>query len=130
MHDSTAVATYSRAASLLEDLKIAYLHVVEALPGHRMAGEGERVTPHIRAAFSRTLIANGGYNAELANTALQAGEADAFSFGMPFLANPDLVQRFRHQYPLNEVNLQTLYLRDAVGYLDYPFHQETAAAGV
>lgn len=130
MHDSTAVATYTRAASLLEELGIAYLHVVEALPGHRMAGEGERVTPHIRAAFKRTLIANGGYNAKIANAALQAGEADAFSFGMPFLANPDLVQRFRHQYPLNEVNMQTLYLRDAVGYLDYPFHPDVATAGV
>ncbi|MBY0375335.1 MAG: hypothetical protein K2Q23_15175, partial [Bryobacteraceae bacterium] len=63
MHDSNPVATFSHAAALMQALGIAYVHVVEGLPGHRMFGEGERVTPHIRKAFSGTLIANGGNNA-------------------------------------------------------------------
>ena len=124
MNDSDAVKTFSRAAELLNDVGVVYLHIVEGLPGHRMAGEGERVTPHIRRVFSRTLIANGGYTALIANTALDEGKADAVSFGITFLANPDLVERMRHGYPLNAANTQTLYLRGREGYTDYPSYKE------
>lgn len=127
MHDSDAVATFSHAAKLLNDAGIVYLHIVEGLPGHRMAGEGERVTPHIRKVFTRTLIANGGYTAPIANATLDNNEADAVSFGITFLANPDLVERLRHGYPLNAANTQTLYLHGREGYTDYPFHKELSA---
>lgn len=122
MHDSNPVATFMRAAALLDDLGIAYLHTVEGLPGHRMAVEGERVTPHMRKVFRRTLITNGGYTRPLADLAIQAGEADAISFGISYLANPDLVSRLRHGYPLNAPNMSTLYTPGPAGYLDYPTH--------
>lgn len=122
MHDSNPVATFTRAAELLNNVGIAYLHTVEALPGHRMATEGERVTPHMRKVFHRPLITNGGYTPALANAVLEAGEADAISFGISYVANPDLAFRFRHQYPLNEPNVQTLYTTGPVGYVDYPLY--------
>lgn len=124
MHDSDAVRTFSRAAEMLNDVGVVYLHIVEGLPGHRMAGEGERVTPHIRKVFKGVVIANGGYTAPIANETLKNKEADAVSFGITFLANPDLVERMRHGYPLNAANTQTLYLRGAEGYTDYPFYKE------
>ncbi|MFM9889437.1 MAG: alkene reductase [Rickettsiales bacterium] len=127
MHDSNPIATFSRAAARLDALGIAYLHVVEGLPGHRMHAEGERVTPHLRKAFTRTLIANGGYDAPLANAALAAGEADAVSFGITFLANPDLVSRLRHGYTLNAPDAEHLYTPGPVGYVDYPLHHAAAA---
>lgn len=123
MHDSNPVATFYAAAQQLDALGIVYLHVVEGPQGHRMFGEGEPVTPHLRKAFTRTLIANGGYTKPLANAMLQAGQADAISFGITFLANPDLVSRLRHDYPLNPPNMDTLYAQGAEGYVDYPLYQ-------
>ncbi len=127
MHDSNAVATFSRAAELLSPLGLAYLHTMEALPGHPFAAEGERVTPHIRKAYKGVLITNGGYDVALANQALTNGEADAIAFGVPFLANPDLVQRFKHNQPLNVPDFATFYTQGAKGYTDYPTYQQHAA---
>ncbi len=127
MHDSNPVATFTRAAELLSAQGIAYLHVVEGLPGHRMFAQGERVTPHIRKAFKGTVIANGGYDAPIGNALLKAGDADAVSFGVSFLANPDLVSRFRYGQPLNAPNADTFYTRGPVGYVDYPVYKEAAA---
>ncbi|MBX9726188.1 MAG: alkene reductase [Rickettsiales bacterium] len=127
MHDSNPVNTFGHAATLMQALSIAYMHVVEGLPGHRMFGEGERVTPHIRKAFKGMLIANGGYDAALGNAAIAAGGADAISFGMMFISNPDLVSRLRHHQPLNTVNPENLYTPGPVGYTDYPPYQHAAA---
>jgi len=127
MHDSNPVATFSRAAELLSPLGLAYLHTMEALPGHSFAAEGERVTPYIRKAYHGTLITNGGYDVALADKALAAGEADAIAFGVPFLANPDLVQRFKENLALNAPDFATFYTQGAKGYTDYPTHQQQAA---
>lgn len=127
MSDSNPLATFSVAAAQLNALGIAYLHVVEGLPGHRMFGEGERVTPHIRRLFKGALIANGGYTKPLANDALQSAQADAVSFGISFLANPDLVSRLRHDYPLNAPDMETLYAKGTLGYVDYPLYNPKAA---
>ena len=46
--------------------------------------------------------------------------ADMVSFGKPFLANPDLVERFRTDAELNAADEQTFYGGDETGYTDYP----------
>ena len=51
---------------------------------------------------------------------LEAGEADAVAFGKAFIANPDLVERFRHKAALNEPRPATFYAPGAEGYTDYP----------
>jgi N-ethylmaleimide reductase len=51
---------------------------------------------------------------------LDAGRADLVSFGAPFLANPDLPERFAEGAPLNPPNPATFYGGGAVGYTDYP----------
>jgi N-ethylmaleimide reductase len=54
---------------------------------------------------------------------LAAGKADAASFGYPYIANPDLVERFRSGAPLAKANRATFYTGmgdDRVGYADYP----------
>jgi len=56
----------------------------------------------------------------LANDALAAGEADAIAFGVPYLANPDLVQRFSQNAPLNSPDFTSFYTPGAKGYTDYP----------
>jgi N-ethylmaleimide reductase len=39
---------------------------------------------------------------------------------VPFLANPDLVERFRIGAPLNAPDYSSLYSGGAQGYTDYP----------
>jgi 2,4-dienoyl-CoA reductase-like NADH-dependent reductase (Old Yellow Enzyme family) len=54
--------------------------------------------------------------------------ADAISFGRPFLANPDLVERVRLGAPLNAPEIATFYSRGGAGYTDYPVLAEQPAA--
>ena len=48
------------------------------------------------------------------------GLADAVVVGRPFLANPDLAERWRQGAELNEPNPDTFYGSGAEGYTDYP----------
>jgi N-ethylmaleimide reductase len=66
------------------------------------------------------MIVAGGYTLERANEVLKQGLADLIAFGQPFLANPDLVERFRRGAPLNKPNPSTYYGGGATGYTDYP----------
>lgn len=120
MQDSNPIATFTRAAEMLSSLNLAYLHVMEALPGHMMHAEGERVLPHIRKAYQGVLITNGGYTKDSGNMALENDEADAITFGMLYLANPDLVFRFKKDAPYNHPDFSTLYTPGEKGYTDYP----------
>ncbi len=121
MQDGNPIETFTTAASLLAPFHLSYLHTTEALPGHLLAAEGERVTPHIRKVYPGPLITNGGYNQTLANQAIAAGEADAIAFGTPFIANADLVWRFQKNAPLNDtLDFETFYTGGARGYTDYP----------
>ena len=103
----------------MEALGIAYIHVVEGATG------GPRdVAPFdygsLRRRFSKTYIANNGYNLELATSHLADGKADLFAFGRPFIANPDLVERLQSGAPLAQIDPATLYGGGAAGYTDYP----------
>ena len=55
-----------------------------------------------------------------ANAAIAAGEADLVAFGVPFLANPDLPERWRRGAPLNAPQLEHFYSGEEKGYIDYP----------
>jgi N-ethylmaleimide reductase len=123
MRDSDPVSTFSAAARALSGQRLAYLHVIEAGPGNAnatFASAAPRTLPSIARAFHGPLIVNDGYTAETAEATLVRGEADLVSFGSPFLANPDLVERFRAGLPLNAPDRSTFYGGDERGYTDYP----------
>ena len=121
MRDSNPIATFTYAATALNQLNLAYLHIVEALPGHFLAAEGvERAMPHLRRAFKGNIFLNGGYDAQMGAAVIRNDEADAIAYGIPFIANPDLVERFRQNAPLNEADPATFYTHDRKGYTDYP----------
>jgi N-ethylmaleimide reductase len=98
---------------------LAYLHIAEP----DWAG-GPPLTPGfrrgLRSRFSGALVFCGGYTRESASARLADGEADAIAFGRPYIANPDLVERFRRQAALNEPDPATFYGGGAAGYTDYP----------
>jgi N-ethylmaleimide reductase len=130
MVDSNPVATFSAAAELLNGYGLAYLHVLEALPGHFLAGEGEFVTPYLRKVFDGPLMVNGGYGRETGAEAIAQGEADLIAYGVPFIANPDLPERFRHNAPLNSPDPATFYAPGPEGYTDYPALAKVQSAAV
>ena len=78
------------------------------------------VSPHIRKVFTGPLVLNQEYDHERAGTDLDSGVADAISFGRPYLANPDLVERLRRGAAQNPIDPATLYSQGAAGYTDYP----------
>ena len=121
MHDSDPVATFTYGARELSRRGIAYLHVVEGPPGHAFGAEGPSVHPHIRAAFDNVLILNGGFDAATGHKAVASGAADAITYGVPFIANPDLPTRFRTGAMLNVPDQEAFYTPGSRGYTDYPF---------
>ena len=119
--DSDPVKTFTYMADALNERRIAYLHVLEPVAGRSALPEGvTRVTPFLRKQFRGPLVVNGGYDAQSAERALANGEADLVAFGVPYLANPDLVERFRRGAELNEPDFQTFFQGDEKGYADYP----------
>lgn len=113
--------TYETLVEQLNDRKILYIHVVES--SARKTEEGEQLLSTLRAKFEGLMIVNGGYNRESVETTLDANRADLVSLGVPFIANPDLVDRLKHNLTLNSPNPDTFYTPDDKGYIDYPFYQ-------
>jgi N-ethylmaleimide reductase len=74
----------------------------------------------IRKIFKGTFMLNGGYDAEKGTDAIRKGEADLISYGSLFLANPDLPERFKRIAPLNTPDIETFYVGEERGYIDYP----------
>lgn len=116
IHDDDPVATYSALLDAASPLRLAYLHIIRTPPG------GVDVPALARKHFQGSLIINGGFTAERGQRALDAGQAEAVSFGSPFIANPDLVRRMREGLPLAEADPEKTYTIGAAGYIDYPFH--------
>jgi N-ethylmaleimide reductase len=117
MSDSNPVETFTYLARELNRLGLGYLHVTEGVAGKPGT---QRITPLLRQSFEGTLIANGGYDARTGNEAIARGEADLIAYGMPYLANPDLLERFRIGGPLNKPDMATFYAGEEKGYVDYP----------
>jgi N-ethylmaleimide reductase len=127
MRDSDPVRTFSAAAQALNNRGLAYLHVIDAGPGSATFNPAApRILPSIARGFQGPLIVNDGYTADTAEVALVRGEADPVSFGAPFLANPDLVERFRAGLPLNAPDRSTFYGGGTRGYTDYPTYDQVS----
>ncbi|MDJ0677672.1 MAG: alkene reductase [Calothrix sp. MO_167.B42] len=121
MSDRDPIAVFSYAAEALNQFNLAYLHVLEALPGHMLAKDiGESVAPYMRRAFKGIFMINGGYDALTGAAAINNSEADLVAYGVPFIANPDLPERFRRSANLNEADPSTFYSGGTKGYTDYP----------
>jgi len=113
MGDSNPLATFGYVARELGKRGLAFLCVRESL------GDG-RIGPQLKTAFGGSYIANEKFTRETGNAVLAAGEADAVAFGVPYIANPDLPERFRENAPLNAADPNTFYAPGPKGYTDYP----------
>jgi len=117
IHDSDPQATFNFVASALSGKGLGYLHVVE---GDMVNGERKLDYRQIRDRFDGDYMANCDYDKVRAQAALASGAADMVSFGKLYIANPDLVQRFKTGAALNTPDQDTFYGGDEKGYTDYP----------
>jgi N-ethylmaleimide reductase len=111
---------YIRAVERLNDFNLAFMHVVEGSTGGPREVEGSFDLQKLRKLFNGTYIANNGYDLDMAVKARAEKTADLIAFGRPFIANPDLVERFKIGAPLAKLDQATLYGGDEHGYTDYP----------
>jgi 2,4-dienoyl-CoA reductase-like NADH-dependent reductase (Old Yellow Enzyme family) len=125
VNDSNPHALFGAAAKLLDEAGAAWLELREPRPGSSFGTpDTDPVHPTIRQVFSRPLILNADYGLDDGQAALDRGEADAISYGRPFIANPDLPHRLVEKLPLNAPRPELFYSQGEEGYLDYPRWEE------
>lgn len=122
--------TFLYAAGELSGFGLAYLHVMDGLAFgfHEL---GEPVTlEETRKVFKGPLMGNCGYDVETAEKAVASGAADMIAIGRPYIANPDLVERYRNGWELADSDMGVWYGggQDGAGYTDFPAHAAGAAA--
>jgi N-ethylmaleimide reductase len=115
---------FTHAATLLDRFALGYLHLVDGLGfGFHDLGAPMTLT-EFRRVFRGPIIANCGYTRESAETVLAEGSADLVAFGRPFIANPDLVERFANGWPLADAPMAAWYApTGAKGYTDFPAYR-------
>ncbi len=114
IHDADPSETHGSLFDRASSLGLAYLHLVrltsETVDGFALA----------KAHWRGNLILNNELDFATASYAIAGGDAQAVSFGRPFIGNPDLVARFRSGTPLAGFDATTLYTAGPMGYTDYP----------
>ncbi|MCM8731191.1 alkene reductase [Hephaestia sp. GCM10023244] len=119
--DSDPESVFVPAAKALDEIGIAFLELRELGPESTFGRSRQpKISPAVRQVFTRPLVLNQEYGFADAQAVLDSGVADAIAFGRPFLANPDLPERFRLRAPLNPDVMATWYSRGPEGYTDYP----------
>jgi N-ethylmaleimide reductase len=110
---------YTWLAKKLNDSGLAYIHLVD----HSSMG-APPVPDSMKATFRNTfkgaLILSGGYDAQRAESDLAGGKCDLIAFGRAFIANPDLVERWKSGAALNPPDMDTFYSPGPKGFTDYP----------
>ncbi|MEO7097804.1 MAG: alkene reductase [Luteolibacter sp.] len=116
--DSDLSSVFHHVARELGKRKIAFLCARESF-------DQPALGPSLKQSFGGVYIANESFTADAARAAILSGEADAVAFGKSAIANPDLVERFKTNAPLNAPDPSTFYGDGPVGYIDYPFLETT-----
>ena len=120
MKDSNPQALFNHVVTALNPFKLAYLHVVEGgIHGGGIADPFD--FPALRKHCQSAYMANLSYDKARGNAAIASGHADVIAYGVPFIANPDLVKRFSINVALNQADSSTFYGGTEHGYTDYPF---------
>ncbi len=119
-HYPEIAPTYAYLSEQLYKLGIGYIHIVDhsAMGAPIVPIEMKNI---IRSNFKNTIILSGGYDKAKAEDAIDIGLGDLVAFGRPFINNPDLVERYKNDWPLSQSLLMDLfYTADEKGYTGYP----------
>jgi N-ethylmaleimide reductase len=111
--------TYEYIVEQLNEFNINYIHVIEG----KTQGDRDYLNfdyKSLKEKFNGLYIGNNNYDLELAKKRTEDNSVDMVCFGRPFIANPDLVTRFKENASLNELDEDTMYSGGEHGYTDYP----------
>jgi N-ethylmaleimide reductase len=121
--DDHPIETHRALLDALPTGDLAYVHVMlphAFSPQLNNAGDPDAVIPALRPHVKGALIAAGNLTAASADALLAAGLIQLAVFGRPFIANPDLVDRWRTAAPLAAAREDRFYTPGPEGYSDYP----------
>ncbi|GGP70318.1 alkene reductase [Shewanella algicola] len=121
LSDSNPEPVFKALVDQLNDIDLAYLHVVEGITRGPRIVKGGFDLDILRQRFKGIYMANNGYDRDLAFAARHNDTADLIAFGRHYIANPDLVTRLELNLSLNPLDNATAYGGGAAGYTDYPF---------
>lgn len=111
--DANPQETYTYLVKQLSGLDLAYLHI-------GLIGTSVDYHALLRPLYKGVYVAGGSLNQKSAEAMISDRICDAAVFGTAFLANPDLVERFRIGAELNQPDRNTFYTEGAHGFTDYP----------
>ncbi|WP_342052719.1 MULTISPECIES: alkene reductase [unclassified Cupriavidus] len=111
--------TYIEAIRILENAGVAYLSIAEA-DWDNAPDLPVTFRQAVRETYSGRVIYAGKYTVERGARMLESGFADMIAFGRTFIANPDLPARIANGWPLNPLDVATLYGGNEKGLTDYP----------
>ena len=117
-------STFLYVAQELNSYGLAYLHILDGLAfGFHDLGEPMSLA-EFRQVFTGAIIGNCGYTQTTAEAAIREGNADLIAFGRAIISNPDLVERFANNWPLNpDPELKIWYSPGKEGYTDFATYQ-------
>lgn len=113
MGDTNLADTFGYLARELGERGIAFIC-------SREKAGNDSLSPQLKEIFGGVYIVNESFTKEQGNAWLAEGKADAVAFGVPYIANPDLVERLRQDAPLNEPRPELFYAKGVEGFTDYP----------
>lgn len=120
MGDENPGALAERIGAICGEAGLAYVHLIEPIASGFVDKPENPVMVNLRARFPGAVIQNGSFDAASADAFIAGDQADAISFGRPYIANPDLVSRMRHGKDLAPANFDYAYVGEERGYTDYP----------
>jgi N-ethylmaleimide reductase len=107
----------------------AYLHLMDGL-GFGFHNKAKVVTSFdIKKNFDGPVIVNVGLTKDMGEGVLRSGTAELAAYGRPYIANPDLVERFQNDWPLHESASHETWWDPACktkGFTDYKTYEPTA----
>lgn len=120
--DEDTIPMWSYVVQKANDYGLAYLHLTEPLAPKQIAGNAYAladVGAYFRTIAKMPMISNGAMDRDKAEARLEQRLCDAVAFGQAWIANPDLVEKFAANWPLNKPDSNTFYTGGERGYLDY-----------
>jgi len=121
--DENTIADYEYLLHKLNEYDIAFLEIVgpaASLIDTPVASWEDQYYSFFRNNYKGTIMANLGFTYNSGNKIVADGLADLVSFATPFIANPDLVNRFEYSLPLAVADQATYYTGGEKGFTDYP----------
>ena len=116
MRDNAPLDTFGTALRQLAALDLAWVHLGSM-------GDTD-LCRRLRDVHGKPFMLNGDFTAESADAAIRSELAIAISFGRAYIANPDLVERFEIDAPLNTPDSDTFHGGSTQGFTDYPLLQD------